>query len=290
MWAPRSTARTAAARVASSRSSGARPPRTRPRKALREKPRSRGRPRARKSAARRRISRLCSTVAGIVLHRRRRALHVHEDGPRAGAGHDAGHGRVEAEGADVVDDVGPGVEGGPGHGGLGRVDGDEGPALAAQAGDDRDDAGGLLGLGHGPGAGAGALAPDVDDVGAFGDERQAVGDGPGGIGVPAAVRERIGGDVDDAHEPGPGAELEAAAPDVQAARLSAHGPGPPPAQLSRVSAAGAADGAAGASGAALGPSTMALISSEPTASFSRRSSAILTSLSRLASISSRVRS
>ncbi len=38
---------------------------------------------------------------------------------------DPGHGRVEAEGAGVVDDVGPGVEGGPGDGGLGRVHGDE---------------------------------------------------------------------------------------------------------------------------------------------------------------------
>ena len=63
-------------------------------------------------------------VAGVVLHRRRRALHVHEDVAGPGLGHERQHRRVAPSGGDVVDHGGAGLEGGGGHRGVGGVDAD----------------------------------------------------------------------------------------------------------------------------------------------------------------------
>ena len=56
----------------------------------------------------------------------------------------------------------------------------------------------------GVGARAGRLAADVEHVGARGDQREAVRDGGVGVEEAAAVGERVGGDVDDAHHRAPG--------------------------------------------------------------------------------------
>ena len=63
-----------------------------------------------------------------------------------------------------------------GDGGAHGVDGD-GDALGGEAADDGDDAAQLLGLVDAGGAGPGGLAADVDQVGALGDQVEAVLDG-----------------------------------------------------------------------------------------------------------------
>ena len=74
--------------------------------------------------------------------------------------------------------------------------------MRAQAFDDGNDAAQFLGERHGAGAGAGGFAADVENVGAFSGEPQAVGDGARGGVVLAAIREAVGRDIDDAHDTG----------------------------------------------------------------------------------------
>ena len=66
--------------------------------------------------------------------------------------------------------------------------------------DDRDDAAQLLLGGHRRGAGARGLAADVDDRGALLDEPARVADGRRVVVERAAVGERVGRDVDHAHD------------------------------------------------------------------------------------------
>ena len=80
-------------------------------------------------------------------------------------------------------------------------------ARVAQRLDDGDDAAQLLGGARPLGTGPGGLATDVEQVGALGDELAAVRDRGLGREPGTAVAERVGGDVDDAHDeraPGPG--------------------------------------------------------------------------------------
>ncbi len=72
--------------------------------------------------------------------------------------------------------------------------------MAAEAGDDGEDAADLFIGVHRGGTGAGGLAADVDDVGAFGDELETVLDGAAGVAEVAAVGEGIGRDIEDAHD------------------------------------------------------------------------------------------
>ncbi len=232
-------------------------------KALREKPTQTGRPRSWKASSRLRRARLCAAVlpkprpgstdrplggdagrlgrpeaggeeavdlgdevvvARRLLHRPGRALHVHEDDGGAGAGHDPGHLRVGAERARVVDDVGAGVERGAGHAGLRRVDRDEDLGPLPQPPEDRKDPPQLLLLRDGQGARPRALAADVEDVRAGAGQREGVLDGPLGVEVGPAVGKGIGGDIDDAHEPGRRAEVIAPASDLQRLRSPLHRP------------------------------------------------------------------
>ena len=73
-------------------------------------------------------------------------------------------------------------------------------AVGGQRLDHRDDPAQLLGLVDRRGAGPGGLAADVDHVGALGDQAPAVGDGGVGVEEAAAVGERVGGHVEDAHD------------------------------------------------------------------------------------------
>ena len=67
---------------------------------------------------------------------------------------------------------------------------------------------------HGVGARPGRLPADVEQVGAVGDELQAVGDGGGGVEERTPVRERVGGHV---HHPHHGRGGEAVAERLHAA-------------------------------------------------------------------------
>ncbi len=79
-------------------------------------------------------------------------------------------------------------------------------------GDGSGERGGLRG--GGGYAGAGGFAADVEDVGTFVEEREAVSDGRPGIGVQASVGERIGGDVEDPHDEGSLAERKPTAAEI----------------------------------------------------------------------------
>ncbi|CAM5251520.1 hypothetical protein STENM223S_00285 [Streptomyces tendae] len=127
------------------------------------------------------------------------ATPVHDDERGAGGGDDAGHGGVGEAAADVVDQGGPGRERLLGDGGAHGVDGDR-DAFRDETADHRDDAPELLGLVDAGRAGAGGLAADVHQVGALGDQVEAVLDGRGGVEPASAVGEGVGGDVHDSHD------------------------------------------------------------------------------------------
>ena len=140
-------------------------------------------------------------VGGVALHGARAAPHVHQDQPALALGAEAREIGLGAQGRDVVDDRGPGVERRPGDLDLGGVDRDrDGPAPASAATTGarsrdldlrRDDLR----------ARPGGLAADIEDVRALCGERAAVGDRPPGVEKEPAVRERVRGHVDDPHDP-----------------------------------------------------------------------------------------
>ena len=120
------------------------------------------------------------------------------------AGGQGGHIRVEAQGADIIDNGGAGRQGGPGHRGLVGVDGDGDGDFRGQGGDDRDDPAQFLFQGHGFGIGPGGFAAHVQDIGAGGHQLPGVGQGHGRVEMGAMVGKGIRGDVEDAHDEGPG--------------------------------------------------------------------------------------
>lgn len=145
-------------------------------------------------------------VSGGGLHGGGGAAHVHDDEAGVGFGGELDHAGIASEAGDVVDDVRPGGEGGAGDGGFHGVDGQQGAGLAADAFEDGNDAADFFLGRDGLGTGAGGLAPDVEDVGALGEETQSVLDGAAGVKEMATVGEGVGGDVDDAHDEGSGAD------------------------------------------------------------------------------------
>ena len=88
-------------------------------------------------------------VPGHHLHGLRRSLHVHQDEAGAGGGGELEDPGVPAGGADVVDDVGPGGEGGFGHLRLGGVHGQQARHPGPQSVKDGQDAPQLFFDGHG---------------------------------------------------------------------------------------------------------------------------------------------
>ena len=118
-------------------------------------------------------------------------MHGHRGhSPRRGQ---EGEGRIETEAADVVHEVGAGVEGGLRHLGLGGVDREVRRAAPAQPRDHRGHPPDLLFGGHRGAPGARGLAPHVDEVGPRLEEREALGDGGVDRGEAASVGERVGG-------------------------------------------------------------------------------------------------
>ena len=118
---------------------------------------------------------------------------MHEYGSAGVGGEGGGHGGVPGEAADIVDDFGSGVEGAAGDGGFIGVDGEDGVgALPPDGLDDGQNAVDLLlggdGSGErgslgggGGGAGTGGFAADIENVGAFVEQRDGMGDG--GLGI-----------------------------------------------------------------------------------------------------------
>ena len=147
-------------------------------------------------------------VVGGDLHCLRSALHVHDDDAAVVGAADVEHGGISAQACDVVDDVGPGIESGGGDGGLGGVDGDEAVPFRAKRVDDGDSSADFLrGVDRGS-AGAGGFTADIDDGRAVADHVAGVCEGAGMAGVFAAIGEGIRGHVEDAHDHGPGGEVE----------------------------------------------------------------------------------
>ena len=207
---------------------------------MREVPITTGRPSATSSSSRRSSSRLCSTVlpkpipgssrirssrdpgphrerhalleerldvvhhvvvAGVVLHRARVAQHVHQAAVGAGAGHDAGHLGVAAQGGHVVDERRAGVE-------RPRRDAALDVSIEIWAPAPRSISPSITGItrrsssasGTGSAPGPGRLAAHVEDRRALRLELEAVRDRRLGGQVAAAVGERVGRDVDHAHD------------------------------------------------------------------------------------------
>ena len=152
---------------------------------------------------------IVSIIEGEPVHGLGVAAPVLADVDDAGTGDEAVHGRVGQAAGDVVDDVGAGVDGGLGGGGVDGVHRDDRAAVAIvgtvgeKCAHHRQDAGDLSVDVDPLGAGTGGLPADVDDVGALGDELTGVGHSGLGIGPTAAVGEGVGGDVEDAHEERP---------------------------------------------------------------------------------------
>ena len=123
-------------------------------------------------------------------------------------GDDAGEIGVPAESGDVVHHHGAQLERAPGHVGLRRVDrerhADAGRPYALEH---REDAAKLLVDRYPQRARPGRLPPDVDDPDAFPAHLPHPLHGEGGIEVQAAVGERVGRHVHDAHHARPRQEL-----------------------------------------------------------------------------------
>ena len=110
------------------------------------------------------------------------------------------HGRIALQSGDVVDDLGAGVDGVPSDQGLRGVDRNGQVRLPAKRPQHRHDAAEFLLHVDRLGIGPGALATDVEDVGPFGGQPQAVLDGRIGVEKASAVGEAVGRNVDDAHQ------------------------------------------------------------------------------------------
>ena len=144
---------------------------------------------------------------GRDLHGLRLTLHVHEDHPGAGLPDHGEHLRVPGP-RDVVHDQRTGIEGGPGHGRLPRVDRDGNGDLRGERLDHGGDAVPLL-LGRDRiRSRTGRLAADVDEVGALVDHLDPTDHGSAVIEVQPPVGEGVGRDVQDAHDEGPLAAVD----------------------------------------------------------------------------------
>ena len=134
---------------------------------------------------------------------------VHEDGGGARLGRDLGDGGIALEAPDVVDDRGAGGEGAPRHLRLPGVDGDRrGCAGLGKAGEDGLHPRPFLFGRYDDVAGAARFAADIDDIRPLQGHAQGRRHGRARLVMDAAVRERIGGDVDDAHDERASAEFE----------------------------------------------------------------------------------
>ncbi len=145
------------------------------------------------------------------------AAGVHEDDAALQIGAGLGHGEIPFEAGDVVDDFGAGGDGGASGFGFICINREHRFGTVAENGfDDGEDAvllllgaDGIVGAEF-LGAGAGGFAADVDEVGALIEHGEGVLDGGVRVEKRAAIGERVGGDVEDAHDEGALAEWQGA--------------------------------------------------------------------------------
>ena len=125
---------------------------------------------------------------------------VHDAHAAAGFHGQRQHGRIARQRSHVVDDFGAGVNRVPSHQGLRGVDRNGQVGLLGKRPDDGHDAAKFFLNVDRLRAGAGALAADVEDVGPFGGQPQAMFHGGVGVQEAPAVGEAVRRDVDDAHQ------------------------------------------------------------------------------------------
>src|SRR5690606_6183216 len=143
----------------------------------------------------------CPAVLRVRVHVAGMTAPVADGEVGAGLGDGRAHVRVGEAAGDVVDDAGAGADGCRRRRRVESVD-THGNASGCELLDHRDHALLLDGRVDPLGSGAGGLAADVEHGGPGIPQRQTVRDGPLRIEVPAAVAERVGGDVDDAPDAG----------------------------------------------------------------------------------------
>ena len=141
------------------------------------------------------------THHGLHLHGGGLGMHVHQAHTAlAMRGHHLGRTGM-AQGPNVVDDVGTGVQSGLHHRRLTGVHRHR--HLPAHGGLHHGLDAGPFGIGiHGGGAWPRRLTTNVQDLCALAQQALGMGDGGLGMGVLAPIGKRVGGDVDDAHHPG----------------------------------------------------------------------------------------
>ena len=143
-------------------------------------------------------------IARVGLHRRGRALRMHQAERHAGVNNFICQMRIERQGRDIVNKPRAARQRFARHGGLARVDGNRHPDLALiKRADHRGGAGDLFLDAHIRRAGPGAFAADVQHVGPGGNHGTGMGDGAVRRGKAAAVGKAVGRDVQHAHDPRP---------------------------------------------------------------------------------------
>ncbi len=105
------------------------------------------------------------------------ASSVHEDGSATKFGAGGGHGGIPEVAADVVDDLGSGFDGEAGGGGVVSVDGEDGlRGVFQERFDNREDTGLFFFGRERSGVGAGGFAAEVEDIGAFVEHAEGLGE------------------------------------------------------------------------------------------------------------------
>jgi hypothetical protein len=140
--------------------------------------------------------------------RLRRAAHVIQNEPRVDLHHGAHQIGVGGQPGGIVDDIGAQLQRLRSDTGFVRVHGKRNRKPPLQALEDGDEPAQFLGFGNAHGAGARGFGSDVDDVGAFFFQLQGAGEGAVGVAVLTAIRERVGGDVENSHDERALAELQ----------------------------------------------------------------------------------
>ncbi len=139
-------------------------------------------------------------ILRLLVHRGRPPSIVHENGRDAGVCHHTRQRGVVQKRADVVDDGGACIDGAPRNLGFVGVDGDGDCGAAAQPFEHGPDAAPFLFDVQRFGSRTCGLSADVEQVGALVNQAQRIGDGDRGVTPQAAVRKRVGCDVDDGHD------------------------------------------------------------------------------------------
>jgi hypothetical protein len=145
-------------------------------------------------------------INGIILHGFGDSPHVHENCGDVFFAGERKHFRIRSEGADVVDDVGSGLKRLLGNFGFGGVNRKESLRFFPEFGNNGDNTPQLFSGWDRVGPGAGTFSAYVDDISPFRRKPEALGYGRFPAVEQVSIREGIGSDIEDAHDPGPATE------------------------------------------------------------------------------------